>query len=218
MNTPSSSSTTGNWMDVGHYTQVVWYDTQQCGCGKGNSPVVGPIYVCQYSPPGNYQGVYPYPAITWSSPGGSTLSSIAMDTHPSTGDWFAVVRGTDNHLYFNKYAQTTKSWGGWTPIGGTTNDEPAIVFTSSYFHVVIRGADNVLYHRKLNAGTNTWDAGWTRVGGHTFSAPVVVRKNWGSYANDEILLVVRGTDNQVYTNQFTGTSWAAWMSWGGDNV
>lgn len=48
-------STTGNWMDVGHYTQLVWRDTTQVGCGVamgGGSTVL----VCRYSPPGNYEG------------------------------------------------------------------------------------------------------------------------------------------------------------------
>lgn len=52
-------STTGNWTDVGHYTQMVWRNTRQVGCGiataGGND-----ILVCRYSPPGNYlrQRVY----------------------------------------------------------------------------------------------------------------------------------------------------------------
>jgi uncharacterized protein YkwD len=43
----------------GHYTQVVWRDTRFVGCGMascGNSEV----WVCNYSPPGNYIGQRPY--------------------------------------------------------------------------------------------------------------------------------------------------------------
>ena len=48
-------STTGNWFDVGHYTQMIWKNTTQVGCGiargGGND-----ILVCRYAPPGNYTG------------------------------------------------------------------------------------------------------------------------------------------------------------------
>lgn len=48
-------SSTGDWQDVGHYTQVVWRDTTEVGCAitsaNGND-----ILVCRYSPPGNFSG------------------------------------------------------------------------------------------------------------------------------------------------------------------
>jgi pathogenesis-related protein 1 len=44
-------------MDTGHFTQVVWRGTTQLGCGhsqcNGND-----IFVCEYDPPGNYEGEY----------------------------------------------------------------------------------------------------------------------------------------------------------------
>ncbi|HIK32469.1 MAG TPA: SCP-like extracellular [Oscillatoriales cyanobacterium M59_W2019_021] len=48
-------SSTGDWSDVGHYTQMVWRETTAVGCGiataEGNN-----ILVCRYSPPGNFMG------------------------------------------------------------------------------------------------------------------------------------------------------------------
>lgn len=44
-------------METGHFTQLVWTTTKQVGCGhvqcKGND-----IYVCEYDPPGNWEGQY----------------------------------------------------------------------------------------------------------------------------------------------------------------
>jgi hypothetical protein len=59
------SSTTGHWGDVGHYTQIVWSTTTQCGCGKATNFTYPPIeyFVCQYNPPGNWWGQYPYPLL-----------------------------------------------------------------------------------------------------------------------------------------------------------
>ena len=52
-------SLTGNWSDVGHYTQVVWKDTREVGCaidsGKGMD-----VLVCRYSPAGNVLGKSPF--------------------------------------------------------------------------------------------------------------------------------------------------------------
>ena len=48
-----------NWYDSGHYTQMVWKESQQIGCAKaecnGNL-----IIVCNYNPPGNILGQKPY--------------------------------------------------------------------------------------------------------------------------------------------------------------
>lgn len=52
----------------GHYTHMVWRSTESIGCAIKNcstgSPFVGfpqwTIVVCNYDPPGNYQGMKPY--------------------------------------------------------------------------------------------------------------------------------------------------------------
>jgi pathogenesis-related protein 1 len=43
----------------GHYTQIVWRDTTSVGCAAQSCPQ-GEIWVCDYSPPGNYVGQHPY--------------------------------------------------------------------------------------------------------------------------------------------------------------
>ena len=48
-------STTGNWEDVGHYTQVVWRNTTEVGCGI-MSDGQNDFLVGHYNPPGNIIG------------------------------------------------------------------------------------------------------------------------------------------------------------------
>lgn len=50
----------------GHYTQVVWRNSTQIGCGMAQCNSGGPwdgpwvMWVCRYSPAGNWQGKRPY--------------------------------------------------------------------------------------------------------------------------------------------------------------
>lgn len=47
---------------VGHFTQVVWYRSDQLGCAVAHCPhsTFKYFYVCHYCPPGNYQYTHPY--------------------------------------------------------------------------------------------------------------------------------------------------------------
>lgn len=58
-------STTGNWGDVGHYTQIVWHDTREVGCAKAEGRHFD-VLVCRYYPAGNVIGTYlaPRPRMT----------------------------------------------------------------------------------------------------------------------------------------------------------
>lgn len=51
-------SRTGNWVAVGHYTQLIWRDTTHVGCAierRGDRALLA----CRYSPPGNIDGRRP---------------------------------------------------------------------------------------------------------------------------------------------------------------
>ena len=45
-------------MSTGHFTQVVWKGSKQLGCGISVASNYGVYSVCNYNPPGNYQGQY----------------------------------------------------------------------------------------------------------------------------------------------------------------
>lgn len=44
----------------GHYTQVVWRNTTELGCGFATCSNGTELWVCNYTPPGNYVGMLPY--------------------------------------------------------------------------------------------------------------------------------------------------------------
>jgi len=52
-------STTGNWQDVGHYTQMIWKNTQEVGCAQVDNERSSFI-VCHYKPSGNWVGEFAY--------------------------------------------------------------------------------------------------------------------------------------------------------------
>jgi uncharacterized protein YkwD len=48
-------SRTGNWSDVGHYTQIVWPTSQRVGCATASNRA-NDYLVCRYLPAGNVVG------------------------------------------------------------------------------------------------------------------------------------------------------------------
>jgi hypothetical protein len=48
-------SRTGNWAQVGHYSQMIWPTTTRIGCAIASGPRVD-VLVCRYAPAGNFDG------------------------------------------------------------------------------------------------------------------------------------------------------------------
>ena len=48
-------SSSGQWSDVSHYTQMIWRSTERVGCALHRAPRWD-FLICRYSPPGNVVG------------------------------------------------------------------------------------------------------------------------------------------------------------------
>ena len=55
-----ASNTCASGKVCGHYTQVVWKTTSEIGCAKTVCGDNSQVWVCNYSPPGNWRGQKPY--------------------------------------------------------------------------------------------------------------------------------------------------------------
>ncbi|MDP9086364.1 MAG: CAP domain-containing protein [Pseudomonadota bacterium] len=51
-----TTSKTGNWSDVAHFTQMIWPSTTAVGCGLASN-AWSDFLVCRYGPPGNKDGL-----------------------------------------------------------------------------------------------------------------------------------------------------------------
>ncbi|KAK1300949.1 hypothetical protein QJS10_CPB13g00044 [Acorus calamus] len=55
-----NSNTCADGEMCGHYTQVVWANSVELGCARVNCDGDGVFITCNYSPPGNFNGEWPY--------------------------------------------------------------------------------------------------------------------------------------------------------------
>lgn len=58
-NQPFPNTCKGGWQQCGHYTQIIWKNSKEIGCGLARGKNMD-YFVCQYNPPGNFQGQKPY--------------------------------------------------------------------------------------------------------------------------------------------------------------
>ncbi len=160
----------------------------------------------------------------WQSLGGATNSVPALvATTPGRLD--LLVRGTDNGVYHKAY--TNGAWAlSWDAApGGATLDTPA---GALWVYVISNGMGGVLEYDFLAVVVRGTDNGVTgmflrlapaQVGAAARSIPGAMKKGAPVPASDPTIcpsgstspcsglveLVVRGTDNSIYHNTFTGT-------------
>jgi hypothetical protein len=77
------NGTNPDWVNWGHYTQMMWSATTKIGCGTAPGPQFQ-ITSCRYSPPGNFDGQLPYP-------NAGTLQVAAVSSAPAAPESPAAV-------------------------------------------------------------------------------------------------------------------------------
>jgi hypothetical protein len=123
----------------GHFTQVVWKNTTEigCGCKNGCSPWYS-ICVCQYNPPGNYIGQFEENVFP---PGGTLSLGDAVDNTSLT--W--TTGGNANW-----FGQTTTSYyDGDAAESGNISDSQ-----STWIQTTVTGPINLGFYWKVSSESN----------------------------------------------------------------
>jgi peptidoglycan/xylan/chitin deacetylase (PgdA/CDA1 family) len=151
-----------------------------------------------------------FDGINWSGwsqvPGnGSTLSGPSAALHMAIQTVFLdlFVRGTNDRIYVNTLGGTT--WSGWreVPGHGLTPSGPAATQLATEpgltLYLFVRGTDNKIYANTFD-GT-TWSS-WSQVPGNgsTPDAPGAMAFQTSKFAEGQVDLFVRGTNDRIYVN------------------
>ncbi len=106
----------------------------------------------------------------WNLISGSTPSKLALAA-VSAKEVYLAARGTDSHIYGNRWDGS--AWTGWTMIPtGSTPNGPSITAANSLLYVVVQGTDNKIYSSSRVLSTTTWSS-WVSIPGSTISSPAM---------------------------------------------
>lgn len=150
-------------------------------------------------------GDWPFPAPAWSLP----LPELTAPAAVARGGAIDLFRlGPTNTLYWY-------NGSSWQDMGGMLASEPgAVSLSASHMQVFARGMDDALWTLAYNGGWGSWqrlDLGGMPAGVAIASAPAVV-----SPASGQMAVYVRGSDNQLWSALYNGSSWGSWTAGGGE--
>ena len=145
------------------------------------------------------------PAATEFSPGGGYQPQL-----------LAFVTGPGGHVYEKRWSEPRGPWSAWYVIGGNSSGgggdiigRPAVTGFGQQVEVFGRGPDGQVWGNVWTLKSGKW-SGWYTIGGQTESDPAVVEYQPPA-GPPELLVFVRGTDNNVYEKVYTTS--AGWTKW-----
>ncbi len=146
---------------------------------------------------------------TWSSKWESLGGQLAAGTGPAVASWSqgrldVFAEGTNGALY-HKWWNGSK-WSGWESLGGKLTASPAATWgvqetPANNIHVFARGTNGSVYQKYW--GGSAWSA-WKSLGGQ-------LAANTGPAVSEDLILVVQGTDHQLWLNEAGSAS--GWYSY-----
>jgi hypothetical protein len=105
----------------------------------------------------------------WSKIAGATLAGPRLTVDSTNNVLYMAVRGTDNHIYYDKNGGS--AWSGWGVIPtGATSGSPAIIVSDGLLYVEVQGTDNGIYYASLPVAGGSWSS-WSQLPGATKSGP-----------------------------------------------
>jgi len=146
---------------------------------------------------------------SWDSVGGTTPSVPAAISDPTSVH--LVVRSSNNALYYNNMTFASGVWLGWTLIGGgVTSNSPVLgMDPSNNLHLLALGDNSAVWHVSKPATGGDWGSTWDTAGGVTDLIPAI------AFTGSDLVVVVRGADQGMWSNTLVSSSWNGWTSLGG---
>ncbi|MCJ7444961.1 MAG: CAP domain-containing protein [Methanotrichaceae archaeon] len=207
-------SSTGNWADVGHYTQIIWKNTLQCGCAKATGGNWD-YFVCRYNPPGNYIGQYVFritrykigvfrSGLWYLDANGDRIWNLGNLTgtfgvsgdQPATGDWNAKGRHKlgifrSGSWYLDANGDRIWNLGDLTGTFGVSGDQPVANDWNGDYKDEIGVFRSGSWYLDAN-GDRVWGPG-DLTGTFGVSGDLPVAGDWNGDGKDEIGVLRGGT-------------------------
>jgi hypothetical protein len=121
-------------------------------------------------------------------------------------------RWPDNTLRYRHY--TGSAWETWQNLGGALSTGPgAVAMDTTHTTVFAGGVDGALWYQSYSG---SWGS-WMRLPMNSITGVVTIASAPSAVSpqTGKITVYLRGSDNQLWQNTYTGSAWGKWASAGG---